>query len=119
MQRKSLAILKAVVFSIVMFITSICAYGADPYLSWDESTGEVDGYKIYYGIAATGMTSTKDVGLANTYFLKNLSLADGVKYYFGVKAYNEAGESAMSNVVSWTWVVLKPPGPPPNVQVRQ
>lgn len=114
--KKSLLITLLVFFGLWAF--SLYA-NAEPRLSWGTSSGEVDGYKVYYGLAQTGMTMTKDLGLVNEYFLKDLSLTDGQRYYFGVKAYNDAGESSMSNVVSWVWTVLKPPGPPPNVQIQE
>ncbi|GAB6144240.1 fibronectin type III domain-containing protein [Desulfocicer niacini] len=87
----------------------------DSILTWDASTGDVTGYKIYYGTSAGNYSYSQDVGNTNQYALDTLTLTPGATYYFTVKAYNSFGESETSNVA--TYVVplagdTTPPLPP-------
>ncbi len=85
---------------------------AETRLSWDSVSGNVTGYRIWYGKAKDSHTSSKELGNVTEYSLNNLPLEEDVKYYFVVRAYNSGGESGDSNEVSWTAEDLTPPLPP-------
>lgn len=88
-------------------------------LTWDASTGEVQGYKVYYGTASGGpYPSSANAGTARTYSLNNLPLQEKTNYYFVVRAYNQAGESANSNQVTQSVNDSTPPAPPRGVSVN-
>ena len=87
-------------------------------LKWDASTGEVIGYKVYYGTKTGEYTESKDVGNVTQYSLTELNLTQGLTYYFMVRAYNDLGESDDSNITSYSAPVpgdLTPPLVPQNV----
>jgi hypothetical protein len=88
-------------------------------LAWNPSAGVVQGYKIYYGTTSGGpYPSSANAGTATTYSMNNLPLQEKVTYYFVVKAYNQAGESAGSNQVSYSVTDSTPPAPPKGVNVN-
>lgn len=88
-------------------------------LAWDASTGEVQGYKVYYGTTTGGpYPNSANAGTARTYSLNNLPLQENTTYYFVVRAYNQAGESASSNQVSQSVGDTTPPAPPRGVTVN-
>jgi len=65
------------------------------------STGDVTGYKVYYGTDPGNYTNNIDVGNVTQYNISGLE--EGPTYYFVARAYNDAGESENSNEVSWSW----------------
>jgi hypothetical protein len=87
-------------------------------LVWDPSTGDVVGYRVYYGTTSVNYTNNVDVGNVTEYNIDNLPLQEGVTYYFAVKAYNAAGESGFSNAVTWTQGDTTPPNPPRGLNVE-
>src|SRR5262249_45074914 len=73
-------------------------------LTWDDSLNgpaSVVGYRLYYWQAVGQTPVSLDVGKQTTYTLTGLQA--GQTYSFAVTAYNSAGESAYSNVVSQTF----------------
>jgi len=95
---------------IVIFLTSIFVLAwmaphlsyAEPWFAWDAATGNVTGYRIYYGTSSGSNTHNKDVGNATEYPLVNLPLKEKTTYYFVVKAYNDNVESDGSNELIYT-----------------
>jgi hypothetical protein len=69
-------------------------------LAWNAVTGTVSGYKVYVWDAPRSYTRTITVGTGTSTIVNSLPV--GRTYYFAVTAYNSAGESASSNVVSKT-----------------
>lgn len=69
-------------------------------LTWNTVTGTVSGYKVYVGEAPSQYTRTINVGNTTTSTVNSLTV--GRMYYFVVTAYNSAGESTPSNMVSKT-----------------
>ena len=96
---------KTIIFLLGLFISSIfifsSAQAGDVILSWTASTGDVTGYKVYYGRDPGNYTSNIDVGNVTQYTISGLE--EGPTYYFVARAYNDAGESENSNEVSWSW----------------
>jgi len=88
------------VFLITVY--SINVHASDPMLKWDASTGDVSGYKIYYGLSQGNYPFSEDVGDVTQYSLSNFSLSEGTTYYFVVRAYNSSGESGNSNVTTFS-----------------
>jgi hypothetical protein len=79
-------------------------------LGWDASSGNVAGYRLYYGPTSGVYTNSIDVG--NTTSNKVSGLANGSTYFFAVTAYTIAGvESPYSNEINYT------PGAP-GVRIR-
>ncbi|RPJ02782.1 MAG: fibronectin type III domain-containing protein [Chloroflexi bacterium] len=85
-------------------------------LMWNPSTGTVQGYKVYYGTTSKGpYTNSATAGTATSYALNNLPLQEKATYYFVLRAYNQAGESANSNEISHSVTDSTPPAPPKGV----
>ncbi len=103
---------------IVFFIPLLCS--ADTYLTWGESSGVVDGYRIYYRIQTDtyNIANSRDVYKVNDYSLNNLPLQDQTQYYFIVRAYNEYGEGPDSDEISWSSDDSTPPMPPTGVRLE-
>ena len=75
-------------------------------LKWDTASGDISGYRIYYGTSEENYTENIDVGDVTQYALENFSLTEGVTYYFVIRAYNDSGESDSSNVA--TYIIGEP-----------
>jgi hypothetical protein len=86
--------------------------GAEPVFEWDAATGDVQGYKIYYGTSLGNYIYSKDVGNVTQYPLANLPMTEGTTYYFVVRAYNNSGESEDSNEISYTVPQVSDTTPP-------
>jgi hypothetical protein len=96
---------KLIILLIGFFVLTLLApdlSSAESMLSWDAVTGDVTGYKIYYGTSSGSYINSKDAGNVTQYPLANLSLEVGTTYYFVVRAYNASGESESSNETSYT-----------------
>mgnify|MGYP001611668976 CR=1 FL=1 len=70
-------------------------------LSWTDNSNNEDGFKIERGITNTSFTQITSVG-ANITSCSDTSLSGNTTYYYQVRAYNSAGNSAYSNEVSAT-----------------
>lgn len=88
---------------------------ADPRLVWDASSGEVTGYRVYYGLSQGSHPNNQSVGKVTEYALSGLPLEESRTYYFVVRAFNGAGESGDSNEISWLVSDRTPPSPPQGV----
>ena len=94
-------------FLLVLF-TAIPALAAS--LVWDASTGQVDGYIVYFGPTSGDHAQFHyDVGTPTTCDIDLLNLVPGTEYTFTVRAYNSAGESGDSNAVTYTRPAYSPP----------
>jgi hypothetical protein len=74
-------------------------------LIWDRvNVTSLSGYKVYVGEAPGQYTRTLTVGNTTSSKVSSTvnSLTIGRIYYFVVTAYNDAGESPVSNMVSKT-----------------
>lgn len=79
-------------------------------LRWDPSTGQVDGYRVFYWETdAPEAEWSKDVGAATSVNLDLLYLDLGKSYTFEVRAYNAAGHSGPSNQVEYVRMDLTVP----------
>lgn len=107
-----------VMLMLLSLISPMQAHAAGT-LAWNASTGTVNGYKVYYGTTSGGPYPTSaNAGTATTYSLNSLPLQQGATYYFVVRAFNQAGESANSNQASYSVTDTTPPAPPKGVTVN-
>jgi hypothetical protein len=107
-------IIRLFILIIVLLLSAYPVYAATQ-LTWDASTGTVSGYRIYYGTSSGVYTGAEDVGNVTQYPLSNLPLVEETTYYIIVKAYNSAGESSPSNMVTYYCPDSTPPVPPQNL----
>lgn len=92
------------IFGAIFIMVASCnyLYATDTALKWDATIGDVSGYIIYYGLSEGNYSYSMDVGNVTQYTLSNLSLSEGMTYYFIVRAYNSVGESGDSNITKYT-----------------
>lgn len=70
-------------------------------LSWNPGGGSsITGYKIFYGTAPGAYSQTDVIGSVTSYTVSGLE--PKTTYYFAVTAFNNIGESGISNEVSAT-----------------
>ena len=89
-------------FSSPELVKTLTLDSEAPLLRWEASSGEVYGYRIYYGTGEGDYTQDVDVGDVTHYAIENLQLDSGATYYFVVRAYNSYGEGEASNAVSYS-----------------
>jgi hypothetical protein len=94
----------------VLVIASGSAFAAT--LKWSASSGEVTGYKVYYGTSASSPSTSVNAGNVLQYSLDNLPLKELTTYYFSVSAYNATGESGRCASVAYNPADATPPAPP-------
>jgi Fibronectin type III domain len=107
-----------IVAAFIFLLLPVSEVFAAPMLAWEASSGEVTGYKVYYGTAQGTYNQNKNVGNVTQYSLSSLPLTEKQTYYFVARAYNAAGESGNSNMVSWTVPDYTAPMPPQGITVK-
>jgi hypothetical protein len=85
-------------------------------LAWDANTDQTDGYKIHYSTDQDNLSQVIDVGTVTSYVLDNMPLSEGIPYYFAISAYNDAGESPLTQVLMYQPPDTTPPSPPTGFQ---
>ena len=98
-----------IAFTLLIGIATVAPAAS---LVWDNSSGTVDGYKVYYGTSSSNPSNTIDVGNTTQYDIDSLPLTENTQYYFCVSAYNTAGESDPCAPVAYTPADTTPPAPP-------
>ena len=77
------------------------------------------GYRIYYGTTQGNLNQNKSVGNVTQYPVLSLgNLTEKQHYFFTARAYNAAGESGNSNIVSWAVPDATAPMPPQGISVK-
>ena len=98
----------ALIAVIVAALSGRAALAGTASLAWDPVTdADLAGYRVYYGTSPTSYASSVDVGNVTAATIS--SLTDCTTYYFGVKAYDSAGNesTAYSNQVQgWSRPVV-------------
>ena len=69
--------------------------------SWGQSTGIVDGYRIYWGLSESGPYSNKLCDVNSTTLEYSTELNCSIEHHLVCRAYNEYGESGDSNEIIW------------------
>ncbi len=93
-------------FLLIVFILLLSTgklFAGNLTLAWNASTsGNVGGYKIFYGLSSGNYTGNVDAGKSTSFQVTGLT--NGAKYFFAVKAYNSTKtiQSAFSNEISAT-----------------
>jgi hypothetical protein len=101
---------KSLILAAIVFLAAAPAMAAT--LNWSASSGEVTGYKVYYGTSSSTPSSSVNVGNVTQYSLDKLPLKEMTQYYLSVSAYNSTGESARCTPVVYTPSDATPPAPP-------
>jgi hypothetical protein len=86
-----------VITAVFVLTTAIGAEAAK--LVWNSSSGDPDGYIVYWGETTSSMHHTVDVGNQTQYDLANLYLSPGDRVCFSVTAYDGSSESAPSSTI--------------------
>jgi len=99
--KKYLTILISLVFAAMTLAETPTPSPTKKYaLQWNASpSGDIDGYRIYYGNKPNSKTSHLDVGKDATTAILNLPITKE-PYYFTVVAYKGTTESMASNEVA-------------------
>ena len=94
---------KLIPFLSLVFLLFFASYSfaAEVHFQWGSSSGDVEGYRIYYGSSHEGHYPNllAQVGGTTTEHLATLN--EGQDYYLVVRAFNDYGESGNSNEVVW------------------
>ncbi len=105
------------IFLIVVLILVMAVSVNAATLKWDASTGEVDGYSIYFTDGTDDFNYDAGNALEVLNIVDTLNLHPGTTYTFTATAYNQMGESAESNSATYTTPdVYAPPGD--NIPIR-
>ena len=91
---------------LVLAILAIAVTANAWTLNWSASTG-AEGYNFFWKPLIATEATKIDVGPALIYDFEPLNLIPGTRYEFWVTAYNNGGESDMSDV--WRWTMPSPP----------
>lgn len=78
-------------------------------LAWTQSSPNEDGFRVYRGPSNTNFHLIATLGVNATSYV-NTGLAGNRKYYYRVRAFNTAGNSAPSNIASDTTAPAAPTG---------
>lgn len=72
------------------------------HFSWGMSTGNVTGYRIYWGESKGGPYSNRLCEVNSLQLGYTVSLNNEQQYHLVCRAYNQYGESGNSNEVTWS-----------------
>jgi hypothetical protein len=92
---------KLTIVLIVLFMAVPC-FAAEAKLAWDGLNQEVDGYRLFKRVDGQAYDYTQPFWTGNFVTATARDLEIGTKYFFVVRAYKGASESADSNEVSFT-----------------
>lgn len=90
-------------------------------LSWELIPGEeITGFRIYYGKDIQDLQLYDEVSdSTQEYSFDKFQLVPLEEYYFAISAYNSAGESDLSNSVSYISGETTPPTPPTGLKIEK
>ncbi|NIO81048.1 MAG: hypothetical protein GTN53_10600, partial [Candidatus Aminicenantes bacterium] len=89
-------------------------------LSWTDNADNESGFKIERSPDGTNFSQMDTVG-ANVTNYSDTTVAENTTYWYRVKAYNSAGDSAYSNTANATTPTcpVEPPAAPTNLKAKQ
>lgn len=110
------------VIAVMLAVFALSGFAMAATLVWDAPTGGSvpDGYVVFFKDVATGTIYSKTVTGATQVDMALLNVAPGKAYDYYVTAYNVAGMSGPSNIVTDTRPAYVPPAdslPPTTVNV--
>ena len=85
-------------------------WAMDVHFQWGASSGQVDGYRIYYGETQSGPYPNQLCDVNGTTLDYVASLDENQEYYLVCRAFNDYGESGNSNEVHWLYAAPGIPG---------
>src|SRR5215831_16521450 len=94
---RQLNLIRVCVLCVVYVVWASVGLAGTLTLAWDPSPGAI-GYVVSYGAESGAYSATIDVGY--THSQQIAGLADGIIYYFTVRAYGESGVSEPSAEIS-------------------
>jgi hypothetical protein len=94
---------KLIPFLSLIFFLFFASYSfaAEVHFQWGNSSGAVEGYRIYYGSSHEGPYPNLLDEIEGTATECPATLNEGQEYYLVVRAYNDYGESGNSNEIKW------------------
>lgn len=100
------------VFLVLFFVLTAVslALAMEVSFQWGQSSGQVDGYRIYCADMQGGPYLDKIYEGNETTLNHTLSLPEDQEYYLVCRAFNVYGESGDSNEVHWFYAVPGSPG---------
>lgn len=101
--------MKKLILVLLLLIVAAPAFAGSATLSWDPSPTPDVQYMAYYGNSPENLQFSQDAGDALTTEIKDLQPGD---WYFTVRAYNDQGESADSDMVDKTIAAYTPESVP-------
>ena len=93
-----------------IFLWAITVQAFDVNFQWGQSSGQVDGYRIYWGEAQNGPYPNQLCEVNETTLNYTAILDETQEYYLICKAFNVYGESDNSNEVHWDYAIPGIPG---------
>jgi hypothetical protein len=108
MKKRTFTAITAGICSLVMMFS--LAQAMDVHFHWGASTGQVDGYKIYWGDTQGGPYQNLLCEVNGTTLNCIASLDETQEYCLICRAFNDYGESGDSNEVRWSYAIPGIPG---------
>ena len=90
-----------VIFLGLLVCLPVVAFAAEVTVAWDPNTPTPDGYRLYQRLEGQTYDYTDSVWEGTDVTTTIYDLADGQRYYFVVRAYTGAYESADSNEITF------------------
>lgn len=87
---------------LLFFVFSDLSRAEDITLAWDSSSGNIDGYIIFYAEQSVLTNPSTQINAGNVVQYTVTNLTPGHTYYFAVKAYNSSEQSPFSNEIFFT-----------------
>ena len=94
--------------SLVMMFS--LALAMDVHFQWGASSGQVDGYRIYWGGTEGGLYPEQLCEVNGTTLDYTAALSEAQEYYLVCRAFNAYGESGNSNEIHWFYNIPGIPG---------
>lgn len=101
---------RSVVFLLGVLLCVSLAFGAEVTFQWGMSSGQVDGYRVYFGDSRGGPYPEQLCEVNGTTLNCVASLNDTIEYCLICRAFNAYGESGNSNELRWSSAVPGTPG---------
>ena len=102
--------MKILTFLIGFLLCTSLIFAMDVNFQWGQSTGQVDGYRIYCADIQGGPYLDKIYEGNGTKLNCIIPLLETQEYYLVCRAFNNYGESGDSNEVHWAYAVPEVPG---------
>lgn len=96
---------RKIILCLILFLWPIQICADEVNFQWGQSTGIVEGYRIYWGLTSDGPYPNQlcemNENLNRSILNCSAELNPTIKYYLICRAYNTIGESGDSNEICW------------------